>query len=188
MPANEQLEELEPKAYYAQVGHDGRGLRVPADLDESIYCYRQLSADNRDKFDRATFWMDMASRQWNMSMSASFAALVSAISSLLEPGELQRFKRPFHAGSQHEVSQAMEEFEVFFEKYGGQASSGDRRREMYSFWSKIIRGSELMQLDQLDLDFAFGWDPPWWKERELYNELWSLARAALRNWLRNPPH
>ncbi len=39
---------------------------------------------------------------------------------------------------------------------------------------------------QLDQDIAFGWDPPEWNERELYNELWSLTRIALRNWLKNP--
>ena len=33
-PAGEKLEELEPEEYFANVGYDGTGLRVPADLDE----------------------------------------------------------------------------------------------------------------------------------------------------------
>jgi hypothetical protein len=33
-PAAEQLEKVEPEEYYAMVGHDGKGLRVPTDLDE----------------------------------------------------------------------------------------------------------------------------------------------------------
>ena len=37
---------------------------------------------------------------------------------------------------------------------------------------------------QLDEDRAFLSDPPWWNEYELYNELWSLTRIALRNWLK----
>jgi hypothetical protein len=35
-PAAERLEEVEPEKYYTNVGNDLRGLRVPADLDESI--------------------------------------------------------------------------------------------------------------------------------------------------------
>jgi len=35
-PHAETLEEVHPETYYATVGHDGRGLRVPADLDDSI--------------------------------------------------------------------------------------------------------------------------------------------------------
>jgi hypothetical protein len=35
-PAGEKLEELEPEEYFANVGYDGKGLRVPADLDNSI--------------------------------------------------------------------------------------------------------------------------------------------------------
>ena len=41
--ADEQLEEVDPEEYYAKVGHDGKGLRVPADLDQSICCYMALS-------------------------------------------------------------------------------------------------------------------------------------------------
>jgi hypothetical protein len=55
---------------------------------------------------------------------------------------------------------------------------------MYSLQSDILHGSDLMKLDQ---DLAFGWDPPWWDERELHEELWGLARVAMRNWLKNPP-
>jgi hypothetical protein len=36
-PAADRLEEIEPEEYYTNVGNDGRGLRVPADLDESIF-------------------------------------------------------------------------------------------------------------------------------------------------------
>ena len=41
-PAADRLEEIEPKEYYTNVGNDGRGLRVPADLDESICRYLSL--------------------------------------------------------------------------------------------------------------------------------------------------
>ena len=43
-------------------------------------------------------------------------------------------------------------------------------------------GSKLIQLD---LGMAFGWDPPWWKERSLHEDLFGTTRSALWNWLRN---
>lgn len=75
-PAHDQLEQVEPDEYYRTSGHDGRGLRVPSDLDRSISRYQRLSHANCTKFDRCTFWMDMASRQWTVSVSSSFASLV----------------------------------------------------------------------------------------------------------------
>ena len=45
-PSDERLEEVEPEEYYAKVGHDGKGLRVPADLDQSICSYMALSGEN----------------------------------------------------------------------------------------------------------------------------------------------
>jgi hypothetical protein len=78
----EPIKEVDPATYYTSVGHDGRSLEVPADLDELICCYMQLSAINRATFDRGSFWMDMASRQWTISFSATFASLVIAVEAL----------------------------------------------------------------------------------------------------------
>jgi len=184
-PAHEKLEEIVPEEYYTMVGHDGTGLRVPADLDRSICLYQQLSQTNRAKFDRATFWMDMASRQWTISVSASFAALVSAIESLTGRGETHPFKCPICSNdTQHEVPGATRRFKDFFDTYASASTLAKKRSDMYSLRSGILHGSQLMQLDQ---DLALGWDPPWWNEHELHEELWGLSRIALRNWLKNPP-
>jgi len=165
-PAADTLEEVDPEIYYATVGHDGRGLRVPADLDDSICCYMRLSKANQDKFGRAGFWMDMASRQWTVSFSASFASLVIAIESLGE-----RSLRP------------TKRFSTFIERYAPGASLENRRR-MYDPRSDILHGSGLMEMDQ---DAHFGWAPPEQKERDLMDEIWGLTRIAMRNWLKNPP-
>lgn len=184
-PADEHLEEVESEGYYTKVGHDGKGLRVPADLDHSICLYLQLSQTNRAKFDRATFWMDMASRQWTISVSSSFASLVSAVESLTDRGTIHRvYCEQCKGHCQHEVPGATERFRAFFEEYARGAALRSRRTEMYSLRSDILHGNKLMQLDQ---DLAFGWDPPWWNERKLNEELWGLTRVAVRNWLRNPP-
>jgi hypothetical protein len=185
LPTSERLEEIPSEEYYGMARSPGTGLPVPADLDSFICLYLQLSPSNRAMFDRATFWLDMASRQWNISMSASFASLVSAIESLTRRGEVHWFKCPkCGVDTQHEVAGATRRFRDFFDTYAPGAALAKRRNEMYSLRSGILHGSQLMQLDQ---DLARGWDPPWWDERELHEELWGLTRIALRNWLRNPP-
>ena len=157
-PAVEQLEEIQPEEYYTRIGHDGMGLRVPSDLDQSIGYYAALSAANREKFDRATFWIDMASREWNSSVSASFAALVSAIESLTERGAIHQFNCPTCGKPpQHEVPGATQRFKDFFDTYAPGASLAKRREEMYSLRSGILHGGDLMEIDQ---DLAFGWGPP----------------------------
>jgi hypothetical protein len=184
-PAAESLAEVEPEAYYTNVGHNGNPLRIPADLDESLCRYRELSEANRSKFDRAAFWMDMASRQWTISVSSSFASLVSAIESLTDRGTTHRvYCEQCQADRAHDVPGATESFRSFFETYAPGAAVRKRRSQMYDLRSGILHGSNLMQLDQ---DLAFGWDPPGWNESELHRELWSITRLALRNWLKNPP-
>lgn len=166
-PAAETLEEVDAETYYETVGHDGRGLRVPADLDDSICCYMRLSKANRDKFSRAGFWMDIASRQWTVSISASFASLVIAVEALGA-----RDLRP------------TERFRNFIEQYAPGASLANRRSEMYALRSDILHGSGLMEMDQ---DAHFGWAPPEQNENNLMDELWGLTRIAMRNWIKNPP-
>jgi hypothetical protein len=181
----EMLEVVDPSEYYASTGHDGTGLQVPSDLDNSICLYLQLSPGNRAKFDRATFWMDIASRQWGTSISSSFTSLVSAVESLTDRGTTHRvYCQKCGCECQHEMPGATERFRAFFETYAPGKVHRSRRSKMYSLRSGIVHGSDLMQLDQ---DLAFGWDPPGLDEHELYNDLWTVTRAALRNWLRNPP-
>jgi hypothetical protein len=165
--SSERINEVEPDAYYARFGHDGRGLEVPNDLDESICCYTQLSAGNRKTFDRASFWMDMASRQWDISSSAAFASLVIAIEALGD-----RNKRP------------TARFHDYLEQYAPGASLQDRRKKMYALRSDILHGSGLMQMD---LGTHFGWSPPEQHDDELTRELWPLTKLSMRNWLKNPP-
>lgn len=182
-PASEKLEEVDPDSYFDMLGHDMEGLRIPADLDESICRYMELAPVSRRKFDRSAYWMDMASHQWDISMSVSFACLVSAIESLTERGQIHRHTCPACGEPcQHEAPGATERFRVFFETYAPGSALRSRRSEMYSLRSSILHGSSLMQLDQ-DLLIG-GWDPPKRNERELHDELWEITQVALRNWLK----
>jgi hypothetical protein len=114
-------------------------------------------------------------------MSASFAALVSAVEALTERGvqhtvHCDECNRDYG----HEVPGSTERFRAFFEAHAPGASLRSRRTEMYALRSGILHGSSLMQMDE---DRAFGWDPPWWNERELHEELSKLTRVAIRHWL-----
>jgi hypothetical protein len=119
-------------------------------------------------------------------VSASFAALVSAIESLTERGDRHQFDCPICGKpTDHEVPGAIRRFKDFFEIYAPGGALAKRRSDMYSLRSGILHGSKLMQLDQ---DRAFGaWDPPYLNERELHDELWGVIRIAVRNWLKAPP-
>lgn len=161
------MEIVDSETYYASVGHDGRPLRIPSDLDESICSYLGLTRRRRDKFVRAGFWLDLASRQWTLSLSAVFASLVSAIEALTEDGRNNRAAK----------------FRNFIERYVPGGSLEARRSEMYDLRSEILHGSGLMEMDQ---GSDFGWAPPEQREKDLLNELWRLTRFAMRSWLKDP--
>ena len=165
-PAAGRIAEVDPANYYASVGHDGRSLEVPSDLDEWICRYMELPARNRATFDRGSFWMDMASRQWILSLSAAFASLVIAIEALGD-----RKKKP------------TARFHDYLERYAPGASLEDRRKKMYALRSDILHGSGLMEMDQ---DSHFDWSPPVEQDEGLMRELWALTKLSMRNWLLNP--
>jgi len=184
-PIGQRLDELESERYYAEVRHDGRELCVPHDLDDLICRYQKLRPPSQAKFDRATYWLSMARRQWEDSMSASYASLVSAAKALTTEGSSKHnvYCEQCKEIRSHDVPGATEKFRAFFEKYGPGSGLRERRSKMYGLRSKILHGSDLMQLDQ---GRAFGWDPPWRDEEETNKELWTLMRIAARNWLSDP--
>src|SRR5437764_311694 len=56
-PAGQQIEAIEPEAYYSDVrGYDGQGLRVPADLDDSICHDMQLNDSGPNSNARTSGW------------------------------------------------------------------------------------------------------------------------------------
>jgi hypothetical protein len=186
-PAATQLEELEPEQYDAILGNDGMGLRVPSDLDQSICSYTALSVPNRVNFDRAIFWFSTSSRLWDVSISASFAALVSAIESLTASGNAHGFTCPICGGlTDHRVPGPTRLFKNFLATYAPGDTLATDRSDMYSLRSGILHGSRLMELDR-EIPVVGPWTPPGYKEQDQYGALWQLTRTALRNWLKSPP-
>ena len=185
-PAAHQLKELTPEEYDAMLGNDGEGLRVPSNLDQPICSYEALSALNREKFDRAAFWFGTATGMRDVSVSASFAAFVSAIESLTARGTRHNFKCPV-CGRQgtHIVQGPTKLFRNFLATYAPDASLAKDRDRMYKLRSDILHGSDVLEIDQIVP--IQGWTPTGFKEDELYNGMWRVTRTALRNWLKSPP-
>jgi len=183
-PVGNTLEEVESAAYYALRGHDGQGLRVPADLDQSICLYQRLPPGHRERFDRATFWLDGVSRQWTFSMSSLFASLVIALEALTKRGTSHPTRCTvcgWHGT--HDIPGATEKLRIFFAEYAPGILDETIKR-VIKMRGSILHGDMLLQVDQVR---AFGWDPVESRELELIRELATWTRVALRNWLTNPP-
>jgi len=186
-PAATPLEELEPEEYDKMLGDDGMGLRVPSDLDQSICSYEALSDSNREKFDRAAFWFSTSSRMWNISISAAFAALVSAIESLTAIGNIHQFTCPICGGpTDHRVPGPTKLFKNFLATHAPGASLAKDRDDMYELRSDLVHGEHLVEVDR-EIPIM-GWTPPGFKEQQQYSSLWGLTRTALRNWLKSRSH
>jgi hypothetical protein len=162
------IEEVEPNAYYAGAGIDGKPLRVPSDLDDSLCRYLKLRENLtlRNSFHTAAFWMHMASEQWTISQSTSFASLAIAIEALGD-----RDLRP------------TARFSSFIERYAPE-SDGGVRKALYDLRSVILHGERLMPMDR---GAYFGWSPPEKMDGDLHEAMWRLAQIAIRNWIKSVP-
>jgi hypothetical protein len=175
------LESLNPVEYYDIFGIDGKELRVPMDLDDSLYKVLHLKKENKEKFVRASFWMELSSRQWYDSLSASFSSLVISIEALTERGANHKsYCDDCKATVNHEAPGAAQRFRDFFEVYAPGSLLEETRSKMYSMRSKILHGSDLMLQDQGQ---SFGWDPPSQNQRDMIFQLSKLSKVAIRNWV-----
>ena len=179
-PAADQLEEVAPEQYDEVVVSDE--LRVPSDLDKSICLYEALSGLDREKFDRAAFWFSTSSRMWDISISASFAALASAIESMTTGSNIHEVQ--CHACGSPIESGPTKLFKNFLAAYAPGASLARDRNDMYSLRSDVVHGEHLVELDR-EIPIVGAWTPPGFKEVEQYRAMWQLTRTALRNWLKN---
>ncbi len=143
---------------------DGVGLRVPSDLDRSICSYDALSGSNREKFDRASFWFSASRRMCDVSITAAFAALVSAIESLTSSGEVHQFTCPVCSGvTDHRVPGPTKLFKDFLATYALGATLAKDRDDMYDLRSDLVHGEHLVELDR-EIPIM-GWTPPGFKKK-----------------------
>jgi hypothetical protein len=161
----------------------GDELSISDELDDLICHYQRLSTGDLEKVDRAAYWFDLSSHQGNLSLSASFVSLVSAIESFVGRGEIHKVKcRTCDVEIDHEVPGALARFRAFLEQYAPGHGLKKDRDKMYDLRSSIAHGSDLFLVDQ---NRDFGWDPPGSYERELFGSLWRVSKVAIRNWLKS---
>ena len=165
--------------YYAIDGLEiGRGLQVPDTLESSLEAYRNLPPEQLERFDRACYWWNVKDRVWTISVSASYAATVTAVEALLP--ETSGF------GSCTECGRSLAPgptklFQEFLETYApGGGIVAQARAKMYRVRSAINHGGKLMRTD---LDVEWGLSPAMVAEIDLRDNLWRLVRVALINWL-----
>lgn len=176
-----ELASIPDVAYYGVIGLDGNGLRVPESLDDSLAKFFALDSVSAAKMTRALYWFDVAGRVYSLSMSASFAALVSSIEALTERGNEQNVLCP-NCGHvvTRETPGATKRFVDLVGRLAPGASDKRSRDRIYELRSRVLHGSALMQLDELKF---VGWDPPEWKEQVHHHQLWRLTSQILRGWL-----
>ena len=183
-PSPTQLEVLERKSYDKILGDDGGGLRIPSDLDDAICTYEALTDSKREKLDRSLFWFSTLKDIRNVSVSASFAAMVSATEAMTSRSVPHAILCPdCHRPTEHEVPGSTKLFKNFLATYAPGASASRDRDLMYNLRSEVVHGEHLVELDR-EIPIM-GWTPSGFKEVERYGGLWNLTRTALQNWLTN---
>ncbi|MDP3750084.1 MAG: HEPN domain-containing protein [Phenylobacterium sp.] len=180
-PAAKRIEEIEAGEYHDRSGHDGGHLRVPSDLDTSICRYLDLPESQRARFDRSLFWLDLARRQWGASVSASFASLVTAVEALLLRGASHELHCPACGKDvTHDHPGIGATFRAFLETYAPGERHQASRNKIYAVRSQVVHGDRLILFD-LEAETSF--DPTWWNEFNLNDDLSAVVRVALRGWL-----
>ena len=181
LESHAQLTEVPDSAYYGVIGHDGKGLRVPESLDDSLARFFALDASSAERITRALYWFDVAQRTYSLSTSVSFAALVSSIEALTDRGNAHTIACPECGQTMtHETPGATKRFQEVVERHAGGASTKNSRDLIYRLRSNVLHGSALMQVDQLKY---VGWDPPEWNEFTIHRHLWDLTSRVVRGWL-----
>jgi hypothetical protein len=119
---------------------------------------------------------------WDISMSASFAALAFAIESMTTGSDVHEVVCPA-CGSPTEPGPT-KLFKNFLATYAPGASLAKDRDDLYGLRSDVVHAEHLVELDR-EIPVVGAWTPPGFKEQDQYRALWQLIRTALRNWLKN---
>ena len=174
------LQVRETIEYYSRFNYTSDPLTVPDELDSYLFRYHLLSIDDRDRLNRAMYWLDMSSRLFHRSYSLAFSSLVTCIESLLVRGTHHNvYCELCDRNSQHEVPGPTRKFKEFLERFVPGRSDKKTRDNMYALRSDVLHGSSLLQADE---GTRFGWDPPSWHEDNLTRDLHNLTQTSVRNW------
>jgi hypothetical protein len=170
------LAALDPNSYYTlrSISVD-QALDVPSDLTVLLDAFSNLSSADRNRFLRASYWVQHAREV--SSKSAEFVSLVSAIEALSsEPQSRERCK---------ECGQLVgpgptKLFADFVEAHlPGAAIPESERKRFYSLRSALSHGGKLLLSDHS----LWGFNPKRLGEDSDTRSMWQIVQMVLHNWL-----
>ena len=151
---------------------------LPDDLSRCLAILRTMSSDHRDKFLRSAYWVGHAAQVFDLSISATYLAIMSAIEALLPPEDKSRecptCRRPWRQG-------AKSPFHEFLETYAGSDQYKVGRENLYRVRSAVSHGGRLLAIDTGLHAGRFTWQQV--AEFEGVELARRVARYALHNWL-----
>ena len=174
------LVEVTPTDYYARHGITaGQALDLPSGLSAMLDQFFTLPREDRDRFLRASFWFQYATRAFDYSQSAAYMALVSAVESIMPTTE----DRPKCDKCGQSVGPGPPKMFIdFVEQFatGTSISKSDRSR-FYGVRSAITHGARLLHSDRAGWGGSF--TPAGIRERSDMTAMWRIVRIVLVNWL-----
>jgi hypothetical protein len=164
------LIEIDARAYYdiGRIGADE--LTIPSELGVLIDAHSSLSGDDLSRFDRALYWLAMASEVWSLSQSLHLSSLVNAIE-CLAVGEDDRNRADGPTAS----------FKQFMREYAPGQPSGKLLDHIYELRSDITHGEQLLAYDRPSSGIHL--DQTTSQHRQAGDDASRLTRGALLNWL-----
>jgi len=166
--------------YYARYGIlIGQVLDLPADFAALLDRFYACSREDRDRFLRASFWFAHAQRVFNISRSASFTALVSAMEALMPPpAEAEKCITCKRSLSNGPTAQ----FVDFVSRFAPEPTvTRSDRRKLYSLRSALSHGGSLLHSDRASwMGSMTGKRLDEWEDERA---MWRIVRVTLVNWL-----
>jgi hypothetical protein len=178
------LESVDPQAYYSRqpaISTLDRKLEVPSNLETLLDRFFSSSADDRDRFLRACFWLYHAQTVLQDSSSAGLTAFLRAVESLMpdpkSTGTCPCCKRSLGRGARERLREFLDEF-----AQGSRHSSATLYHELRN---KLTHGGSLTFSDLNPT--VIGLTQRANEERRLREEVGPIVRVVLINWLQKRP-
>ena len=166
--------------YYNRLGITvGQELDLPNDFAALLDHFYACSREDRDRFLRASYWFAHAQHVSNISRSASFTALVSAIEAMMPPPDGMEkcitCNRSLGKGP-------TAHFVDFVSRFAPDpVVSNSDRRKLYSLRSALSHGGSLLHSDRTG--WMGGMTGKSLDELEDRQAMWRIVRVTLVNWL-----
>jgi len=175
------IREIPPDEYYNSNYILSDDLVLPDSLSQMLDKTDKLPFAERQRFLRAVRWFYAARYLHFHLISSCFVALVCAIESLIPELEQQvicpECKKDRSPGP-------TQRFQDFVETYAPTPDSQERnKKRLYKIRSDLAHGRDLLRFDSSPWDWSLNTTSM--TEREALDDLFSIARKIIVNWLRN---